>query len=253
MKFGNLQILKELLRSRFIENDYNYLLGPLWSLLNPLILVSVLYFIFKDNFGSSIEGYPLYILSGVVTVNFVSNAVTKAATLLTSSQEVLLNTLTPPLALVFSELLFTFFRFGIELLLCLLLSLLWGFPHPGSFVSLFLLAIGLFCLAAGVSLCISLAFCVVRDVLYLWSFAVRILIFVTPVFYSLTEVPERTALLVRWLNPLTPFVTSFQSILVYHHAPEVSTICHCLLAASFFLIIGLGLFKTFHRSMIEQA
>ena len=66
----NRLLLHELIRTDIKVRDHNSILGALWSLIGPVALAIIMYLIFRMNIGSQIEAYPLYLLVGIVFVNY---------------------------------------------------------------------------------------------------------------------------------------------------------------------------------------
>ena len=62
----NRNLLRELTWVEFKLTDHNSVLGVIWSFLNPVLMLLVMYFIFRGRFGQKIYAYPLYLLIGII-------------------------------------------------------------------------------------------------------------------------------------------------------------------------------------------
>lgn len=67
---ANRNLLRELARANLRLSDHNSVLGALWGLLGPALMLVVLWAIFQAHFGRGVAAYPLYLLVGIVTVGF---------------------------------------------------------------------------------------------------------------------------------------------------------------------------------------
>ena len=249
---AHLTILKEFTRSRFRESDYNSILGSIWNLLNPFLMLLVLYCIFNARFGLTIKDYPIYILVGVICVGFFSSAVAQTIPILARGQELLLNTTVPAKCLFMAELIFLSSKFLIELFFCLILSFFFNLFAWKYFLYLVIVTGSFLAMVTGLSLILSLAYCIVRDISHIWNFFCKVLLFATPIFYSLRDISEWAKILVYWGNPVTPFILFFHSIFVSNGSINLFILLHCILLGLTSLAAGLILFNRYNRILIER-
>src|SRR5262245_3260411 len=71
---SNANVLRELASANLELSDHNSILGALWGLLGPILMLGVLWIVFGSLFGRGIAAYPLYLLIGIVTVGFFLTA-----------------------------------------------------------------------------------------------------------------------------------------------------------------------------------
>ena len=106
--------------------DMNSILGFLWSCLNPVLMLLIMYFIFKMSFSQKIHAYPLYLLIGIACVNFFIATTTYATKVFSINRDFILNTTVPREMVILSRLFVHTYKFIIELALCLVLSFAYG-------------------------------------------------------------------------------------------------------------------------------
>ena len=70
----HINLLRELIISQYKLKDQSKFLGFIWSFLNPLIMLSVIFMFFSLLMGHSIENYPVYLLIGIVQYTHFSNS-----------------------------------------------------------------------------------------------------------------------------------------------------------------------------------
>lgn len=248
----NLNLIRELVAAEFKTYDYNSLLGILWSLLNPLMTLIILFCVFEKQFGNHIKHYSLYLLIGVVIVNFFINVTTTMFGSLFYNRSIILNTAIPRENFPIMLLLTHFYKLLIELSLCSLLSIYYG----AFFLPALLLAVPLIfaylCLALGIGLLFSLLFCLARDIEHIWRILSRLLLFITPVFYNFEHVSHSFRDLIYWCNPITPFLISLRQILIWENGLNVANYFYSLLLGGCILVIGYAIFVRWENSVAEK-
>ncbi|MEM7114742.1 MAG: ABC transporter permease [Chloroflexota bacterium] len=243
----------ELVRANYRLNDHNSILGVLWSLLSPLTMLLVLYFIFRDRFGQNIEGYIVYLMLGIVTVNLFSTVTKQLMSTFLTNKIAFRNVIMPKEIFILAQATAHFAKFGIELAFCLLIALLSGVLQWQGLLLLWPLLIAFTVFVFGVSLILALAYSVVRDIEHLWTLGMRLLLFVTPVFYGLDvlSVPARTA--VYWLNPLTPFLIAFRGVIMGDKEYTSGVYFHAILLAILAIVPAYALFLRYETQAMERA
>jgi ABC-type polysaccharide/polyol phosphate export permease len=199
------RFLLMLTRAELKSMEYNSVLGALWSLLHPLILVGTMYLVFHNKYGQAIPAYSLYLLSGIITVNLFVSATTDLGNFFYSNRDFILNSTVPKETIFVSELLVHMIKFSLELLLCIALSLWLGFATWNLLLLIpFLMLFVLFVSAVGIL--IALATCFIRDIQHIWLIASRFFLICTPIFYQTHDLGPLRKILITYVNPLTPFV-----------------------------------------------
>lgn len=221
--FGELIAHKDLLfgivRKDLLSSYQQTLLGPLWILIQPLFGVIVYMFVFNRIIGVSTQGIPpfLFYLTGITLWNLFADIVLSISNVITNNISVYSKVYFPRLITPLSGLLLQLTRFSIHFIfLCIVLVFYFikgesDFHFPG-----LLFALGAVLIAALIAFGSGLLFSVIstkyRDVNSLMSMVIRLLIFVTPVFYSLETVPSKFSWVLQ-LNPLTAVFELFRTSL----------------------------------------
>jgi ABC-type polysaccharide/polyol phosphate export permease len=202
-----LYLLYETTRCAFLEQEKNSLLGTLWHLLNPLAMSFVLYLVFSHvRQFAAMPHFGLYILVGVIHFNFFAHTTTHAAQGMLYSRNLVLNSTVPLEILVLRSVSLDGLTYLIELLIVLGLiagvgqGLTWGVLGYG--VTL----VGIMMLTLGVSLLLACAVVFLTDLIYLWSVIVRLLFFLTPIFYAPDMLEHRLMTHLLAFNPLALLV-----------------------------------------------
>ena len=194
------------------------ILGPLWFFLAPLFTVLTFTLVFSRIAGLSTDGLPapLFYLSGTTLWNYFQQSFLGASgTFVSNAQlfgKVYFPRLAAPVALVLSNLFKFFIQFG-------MLMVFWfyywqqGAVNPSLkmlFLPLFLILMAIF--ALGVGLLISALTTKYRDLSHFLGFGVTLLMYGSPVIYSMSQVPVQYRAWVQW-NPLAPILEGFRHCL----------------------------------------
>ncbi|MBI3312648.1 MAG: ABC transporter permease [Candidatus Omnitrophica bacterium] len=234
-------------------NDYRTFLGALWSFLGPVITFAVLYFIFVDRFGKEVSLFSLKLLVGVVAVNFFNAVVRILMGAVRQSREVAVDCIVPSEIFIAAPLVVPLTKFLVEITLCLVVAFFMGVLRLEN-IPWILLNTFFFCiLACGFALILGVLNFLAADVSEIWSRIETLLLFVTPVFYSLNSISPLAQKMVLWLNPVTAFVLSFQTLVSADTVPgwDNGLVGRGIAYALVFLGFGYYLLKKFEKQILE--
>lgn len=219
-------------------------LGILWSVLNPLLTMTVISIVFSQLFKFQIENFAVYLLNGLIVFNFLSESTNIAMTSILDNGQLIKKVYIPkyifPLAKALSSSVNLFFSL-IALLIIVLATgveinlLTFLFPVPLIYTLIF---------SIGLSLILSSFVIFFRDIEHLYGVLLTAWMYLTPIIYPLEIVPKKFMFLIK-INPLYYFVTYMRKIILYHTIPSLKFNLICLGFALLALIIGL---YTFYKS-----
>ena len=235
---------------RDIKKKYRRsILGVLWSMLNPLLMMIITAMVFSTLFRFDIENYILYLLIGQVMFTFFSESTNFAMGSILENASLIKKVYVPkylfPLARVLSScvnLLFT--------LPAVLLMMCYTGIYPTWRILSLILPIAIllvFCLGIG----LLLSACVVyfRDMFYLYGVLLSALSYATPIFYPEKIVPPAYSWLLT-CNPLTYFIHAFREVVYLGGLPQMATLAPCLGMAAVALVIGVLVFRRAQKHFI---
>ncbi len=232
MSRENRMRLFELVRANIMLIDHNTFLGALWSFCAPVIIFIFMYAIFRNVFGNAIPHYPFYLFIGITCVNYFISQTGLAVYLLIVQKELIINSLTMRETVILASAVPYIYKFLIDIGVCVIIGL---WIQTLSFFDLLLLLplLASFIMATlGIGMVIMIGFNLLRDVAHVWGLVVRLLFFLTPVFYSLSDMHPTVAMLQYWLNPLTPFIGAFRDLFLTRGPFFWAVYGHCLLLGS---------------------
>jgi ABC-type polysaccharide/polyol phosphate export permease len=249
-----LHVLVVLTRNEFRARYRAQALGIFWSLLSPLVQMTILSVIFShvDAFKSSIPNYPVYLLIGVVVWQWFSTGIDRATLSFITHTDIVKRTVFPrpllPLATAFSYGV----NFVMESFLIVLGAFVW--PHafrltPALLLVPVIVAV-LVVLIAGIVLATSCLHVIYRDVAFIVTTALTLLYWLTPIIYPITFVPEPYKTLLHF-NPVASILVALRNCLLDGHAPSLLTWAGMVGPSFLALAIGWGLFRHYERMVLD--
>ncbi len=200
--------------SRDIKNKYRRsVLGVLWTLLNPLLMMIVLSIVFSNLFKFDIENYPVYILSGQVIYNFFSEATQSAMSAIINNESLLKKVYIPKYMFVFSLVLSSIINVLASHCAMLIVMIATGVELSWTMILFFVPIIFLALFSLGVGLILSAAVVKFRDIMHLYSVFVTALMYMTPVIYAMSLLPDWLYNIVRW-NPITNYLMMYRDVML---------------------------------------
>lgn len=244
------ELFANLFRRDFQAKYKGSLLGVVWSLLNPLVLLGVYLVVFGVLFqNKEIRHYPIYLLSGLACWLFFSVSLQSAARSMIDSAELIKKVRFPRQLVAFSMVATQAVTFGLMLVLLVVLSLVFV-PEARSTVWLAIpLAVVFAGLVAGLALLVACLNVLFRDVEHVLTAALLPWFFLTPIIYPLRGVAALdrhphivTAL--HWLNPLSAPIQAIRDPLFFGRLPRLADALYLLVAAIVALALGAFVFTS---------
>lgn len=226
-------------------------LGFAWSLLNPLLMMLVLYMVFNNVFMNSQEHFALYLLIGIVSWRFLANGTSSSMGAIVGKPSLVTKIYIPRQVLVLSTVLSSFISSLLEFLV--LMVLLFAFGVGISPNILFFPAVHMvyFVMVYGISLALSALYVYYRDLNQIWEVLLQLGFFVSPVCYSISLVPDEY-IFYYMLNPVTLVMQIYRKVLLYAETPSSSSLVYILLSACVLLVVGAVIFKRLERRFAEE-
>lgn len=224
-------------------------LGVLWTVLNPLFMMTVLYLVFSRLFRFDIENYSIYLLSGQVIFNYYQSSTTDAMLSIVGNASLIKKVYIPKHMLVAAKILS-----GAVNLLASFAALLTVLAATGGriHITIFLVAIPfayilLFSLGVGFVLAaVTVRF---RDIVHLYGVLCTALFYLTPTIYPISILPFYMRLAV-YFNPITGIMDIFREIVMEGSVPGLWRMLYCGLLSLCVFFEGYSIFKKRESSFI---
>ena len=234
-------LLKEFV-FRDIKTRYRRsVLGLFWTLLNPLLTMTVMAILFSTLFRGNIANFPLYLLSGFMIYNFFSESTNNALYSIISGSSLIKKVYIPKYLFPLSKVLSTLVNLVASCLALIIVAVFTGAPITLNLLLLIFPILYIFLFSLGVGLILSSIALFFRDVIHFYSVILMLWMYMTPLFYPLDILPPWTMKIVL-LNPLTSIIDYTRMITLYGTFPSFNLNIICLIPGVIACGLGLWIF-----------
>lgn len=260
--------LKEIWRYRdlimlFVRRDFvsiykQTLLGPIWIFIQPIFTTITFIFVFNKLAGLSTDGIPpaLFYLSGITLWTYFSDSFSKTSNVFVSNAgifgKVYFPRLTTPISIIISNLI----KFSIQLLLLIVLYLYYFFTNQihfnisNSIIIFPVLVILMAVLGLGLGIIFSSLTTKYRDLGFLLTFGVQLLMYATPVIYPLSSTSGKLRKVLE-LNPLSSIIENFRYALFGMGQADFGGLIYTSVVSFSILFVGILVFNQVEKSFMD--
>ena len=252
-------LIRQLVARDFKVKYKRSVLGVLWSLLYPILMMLVMYVVFSNIFKFNIPNvnYMVYLLSGLTIFNYFSEASNFAMSSVVTNFPLINKVYLPKYIFPLSKCLFVGINFLLSLIPLYLVILFTGsgttkchigFEHlllPYVFLCLLLFTIG-------IGFILSTAAVFLRDMFYLYGILLTIWTYLTPIMYDISMISPKLQMLFK-VNPMYQFISFTRMIILYGRVPSATSFLACGLCGVITCIIGIFIFKKNQSKFIYYA
>jgi ABC-2 type transport system permease protein len=219
-------------------------LGFLWALLNPMLLMLVLTVVFSTVMPIKIpQGhYAIFLLSVLLPYTFFSQSLTYAVESVVGNGDLIKKVSLAKLVFPVSAVVSNMINFLLSLIPLALITIALGHPFHWTWIYLPVPLLALTIFTLGATFFFAVANVYYRDVAHILQILLQILFYLTPIIYSLEQFPAKY----RWvfkLNPLIYFMNGFRLSVYYGLLPAAQSILASFVCAFIALIFGFWIFR----------
>lgn len=243
---------------RDLKNSYKQtVLGPLWIIINPFLSTLVFTVIFGMIANISTDGIPqfLFYMSGNILWSYFSNCLSRSSSTFLSNARMFGKVYFPRLVMPISGIIYNSITFSVQFAMYLVLILIYMFTganvHPNFCLLIMpLLLLHTALLGTAIGLIITSITTKYRDLNILVSFGVSLWMYLTPVVYPISQVPEslRIPLL---LNPVAPIVETFRFAFLGSGTFEPFYLIVSMAVTVVLLILGMIIFNQVEKNFVD--
>jgi homopolymeric O-antigen transport system permease protein len=253
------ELFGSLFRRDFEAKYKGTVLGVVWSLANPLLLMGIYLVVFSLLWQVIDVAYPgLFLLSGLVLWVFFSSSLQGASKSLLDAAALIRKTRFPRQLVPLSAVATNLVAFALMLFVVLVLNFAF-LPRVRTteWVAIPLAAVFVL-LVAGLALAVACATVVFRDVEHLLSALLLPWFFLTPILYTIDNLPgagadyDWLADLLRWVNFLAPAVDAIRDPLFFGEWPSIADVVYLCVAAAAALALGAWAFSRIDDRMAVE-
>lgn len=246
-----------LVRRDFVSFYKQTILGPLWFFIQPLLTTIMFTFVFGRLAGISTDGLPpvLFYMAGITAWNYFADCLTKTSTVFKDNANIFGKVYFPRLIMPLSIVVSNLVRFGVQFLLFLLVMLFYVIKEtsfqPTWAIALFPVVIVLMAsLGLGAGMIISAMTTKYRDLAFLITFGIQLLMYATTVIYPLSAAPAKY----KWLlvlNPMTALIETFRYGFLGRGSFSWFSLGYSALVTFGLMVLGIIIFNKVEKNFVD--
>ncbi len=246
-----------LVRRDFVSFYKQTILGPLWFFIQPLFTTIIFTFVFGNLAGLSTDGLPqpLFYMAGITAWNYFADCLTKTSTVFRDNANIFGKVYFPRLIMPLSIVVSNLVRFGVQMLLFFMMIGYYAYTganfHLAMAVFLFpVLVLLMALLGLGLGLIITALTTKYRDLAFLITFGVQLMMYATTVIYPLSAAPVEYHAIIM-LNPMTGIIEAFRAGFLGQGALSTHTLGYSIVFTVVALLLGILIFNKTEKTFVD--
>lgn len=244
-------LIKRLAISDFKVRYKNSVLGFFWSLLEPLLMLLVLYVVFVDVFPSTQENYHLFLLLGIAMWDFFTKGTTMGLQAIISKPGMVRQVYIPREILIFSSSLTALMMAVLEIGVFGIFMAISGVMPTSTAIYFPIIFMILFILVFSTSLALGALNTYYRDVQYIWAVILQAGFFASGVFFDFSTYEGEIKNLLL-LNPMARIILISRESLLYNTPVSSWDLAFCLASSLAMLLVGYLIFMKLEPGFAEE-
>lgn len=235
----------------FKQRYKNSVLGYFWSLLEPLLMLAILYIVFSNLMRVQVEHYQLFLLQGIIMWSFFNRSTTTSLLAIAGKPHMVKKVYFPRDILVISGCITALLMSIFESVVFLVFLLYFKIPLSVNILYLPVVIFLFFIIALGTSLALAALNVYYRDIQYIWALVLQIGFFATPVIYPLSVFPPSLLQILSY-NPLAQVIFLARDVTLYSKVPNPASFLFVIFIAVVILGIGYVIFMRLEPRFAEE-
>ncbi|HEY7675833.1 MAG TPA: ABC transporter permease [Candidatus Methylomirabilis sp.] len=226
-------------------------LGFLWSLMNPFLMMIVLSVVFSMAFHIDIPNYPIFLLCALLPWNFFAASASDATGSIIAQADLIKKVPFPREILPLATILTNLVHFGIGLVVLFAFLIVFRIQVTVLVLGLPLVILIQTMFLLGFSLILSCLNVFYRDVQHILGVLLMVWFYLTPIFYSLSMIPPRFRPLYL-LNPMASLVTMYRALLFESRVPPPAVFAGAVISSLLMFLLGNFVFRRHSFRFAEE-
>ena len=238
-------MFSELVKRDFKTKYKGSVLGILWSIISPLMMLLVMDVLFSNFFGAKIDHYIIYLFCGNIMFSYFNDATNYGMMALYRNADIFSKINVPKYLFLLSKNVQSLINFGLTLVVFFIFCAIDGVPFTWRF---FMLIYPIMCMTLvniGVGLILSAIHMFFKDIAHLWPIFTTLLMYASAIFYDVSTFPETIQKLL-YLNPVYQNIVYFRDVVLYQFIPSFGYHMFILGTAVILVVIGALIYHKFN-------
>ncbi|MGA0083095.1 MAG: ABC transporter permease [Candidatus Nanopelagicales bacterium] len=228
-------------------------LGYLWTLLDPLAMSAIYWFVFSYIVGAKSLGeqpYILFLLTGILSWTWFNGAVTDSARSLVVESKMVRSIAIPRYLWVIKSIGAKGTEFLFALPILILITIIFQAKISAALLFIPLAFVVQFLLLSGIGLILAPLTVLARDTTNILRILLRMMFYLTPIIYGLTDIPENLRT-IAYLNPMTGIISMYRA--GFWNDPNlITSVFFSIVISLAVFIVGVVFFKKVERSVLKE-
>lgn len=229
----------------------NSVLGFLWSLIEPLLMLVVSYIVFSYFMRMNVEHYQLFLLVGIISWNMLSRGTTMGLNSILGKSSLVSKVYFPREILVVSSCITALMMTLLEFVVLGVFMIIFKIVPTMILVYFPIILFIEFILILGLSFGLASLNVYYRDVQYIWAVIMQAGFFASPIIYPLSIIPEKYVWIIK-LNPMTIIIDALRGSTIYSISPILRDMIFIIGSSLLMLIIGYMIFLRLEPRFAEE-
>lgn len=225
------------------------LLGFLWALLNPMLLMLVLAVVFSTVMPINLPHYAIFLLSVLLPWTFFSQSLSYAVDSIVGNADLIKKVSVPKLVFPVAAVVSNIINLLLSLIPLAILVPLLGHPFYWTWIFLPIPMLALIIFTMGATFFFATANVFYRDVAHIVQIVLSAWFYVTPIIYSVDMLPHKYQWVFK-LNPIIYVINGFRLAVYYGMLPKAQSVLASFACAFIALFIGFALFRKYQDNFV---
>jgi len=249
--YGYRNLIWTLAWGDFKQRYKNSILGYFWSLLEPLLMLVVLYVVFSNLMRIQVEYYQLFLLLGIIIWNFLSRATSMGLSAILGKPSMVQKIYFPREILVISSCITALLMSIFESLVFVVFMAYFQVPLSANLIYVPLILVLLFVVSLGLSLALAALNVFYRDVQFIWAVILQAGFFATPILYPIDIFGEELQRIFL-LNPMAHVIMTARDVIIYSTPAAAGSLLYAGVMAVISLVAGYVIFAHYEPRFAEE-
>lgn len=227
------------------------ILGILWSFIEPLLMLTILWIVFSSILKNDILNFPIFLLLGIILFQLYSRVTAMGMESILMRQGIVSSISIPKMVFPIAASLTAFYMMCFEFIVFFVFLGVFQYLPPVTILFLPVVIFLVFILSLGIAIPFSVLNVHYRDVRSIWTIILQGTFFMTPIFYELENLPQEIKQVLQF-SPLVQLVEMSHLVVLENKLPDPFWLSYTIISVIVIFFVGLLIYKKFSKNIVEK-